>query len=82
MDFTSKLTVIAGIFSLTFMLNLYFGYLRSKTKRFSFKWFLCIHVPIPLVVLARVFSHIDFHYIPVFVLAAFTGQVVGGRLEF
>ncbi|HBO85189.1 MAG: hypothetical protein A2X59_01710 [Nitrospirae bacterium GWC2_42_7] len=82
MDFSSKTAIIAVIFVLTFVLNLYFGFLRSKTKRFSFKWFLYIHLPIPVVFVARVFENIDFRYIPIFLLAAVTGQILGGRLEF
>ncbi len=82
MDFTTKLALITGLFSLTFMLNMPFGYLRGKTKRYSFKWFLCIHMPIPFIVLARILSHLDIRYIPFFVLAAIIGQVWGGKLEF
>ena len=82
MDFSSKTALVAGIFVLTFVLNLYFGFLRRKTKKFSLKWFLCIHLPIPVIFLARVFSNIDFRYIPIFLLAAVTGQILGGRLEF
>ena len=82
MDFSSKTAHIAVIFVLTFVLNLYFGSLRSKTKKYSLKWFLYIHLPIPVVFVARVFSNIDFRYIPIFLLAAVTGQILGGRLEF
>ena len=82
MDFSSKTGIIAVIFVLTFILNLYFGFLRVKTKKYSLKWFLCIHLPIPVVFLARVFENIDFRYIPIFVLAAVTGQILGGRLDF
>lgn len=82
MDFSSKISLIIALFSLTFILNLFFGHLRSKTRRFSFKWFLYIHLPIPLVFFARIFSNLDFRYIPVFIFAAITGQVLGGKLEF
>jgi low affinity Fe/Cu permease len=82
MDFSSKTALIAVIFVLTFVLNLYFGFLRSKTKKFSLKWFLYIHLPIPVVLFARIFSNIDIRYIPIFLLAAVTGQILGGRLEF
>lgn len=81
MDFSLKSAFIPILF-LTFILNLYFGYLRGRTRRFSFAWFLCIHMPIPLVILARVLSDLDYQYIPVSVFAAVTGQVLGGKLEF
>jgi accessory gene regulator protein AgrB len=74
--------IVTGLFSLTVMINLTFGFLRNKTRKFSLKWFLSIHLPIPLIFLARVSSHLDFRYIPVFVVAALTGQIVGGKIEF
>jgi len=81
MDFNAKLALITGLFSLTFMLNMPFGYFRGKTKRYSFKWFLYIHIPIPFIFLARILSQLDIRYIPLFVLAAIIGQVWGGKLE-
>lgn len=82
MDWLIKSTMIICLFSFTFMLNMPFGYLRGKTKRFSLKWFLYIHLPIPFVLLARILSNTDMTYIPLLVLAAVIGQVWGGRLEF
>ncbi len=82
MDLSSKLAIIIALFSLTVMINLTFGFLRNKTKKFSLKWFLSIHLPIPLIFLARVSSHLDFRYIPIFVAAALTGQIIGGKIEF
>ncbi|RJQ40617.1 MAG: hypothetical protein C4550_03175 [Nitrospiraceae bacterium] len=82
MDWLIKSGIIIGIFSFTVMLNTPFGYLRGKAKRFSFKWFLYIHLPIPFVLLARILSNVDMMYIPLFVLAAVIGQIWGGKLEF
>lgn len=82
MDFGAKLALVTGLFSLTFMLNLTFGYMRGKTRRLSLSWFLCIHLPIPIIFLGRFLSHLDLRYIPIFVLAALMGQIWGGRLEF
>jgi hypothetical protein len=80
MDFSSRLAVLVGLFSLTTMINLLFGYLRGRTRKFSVKWFLCIHLPIPLIFLARTSSHLGISYIPLFVLAALTGQILGGKM--
>jgi hypothetical protein len=82
MDWLIKSAIVTGLFALTFMLNMPFGYLRGKAKKFSFKWFLYIHLPIPFVLLARILLNIDMTYIPLFVLAAVIGQVWGGNLEF
>jgi hypothetical protein len=78
----TRLLLITVIFLFTLLLNIPFGYLRGKAKKFSFKWFLYIHLPIPFVLLARILSNIDLIYIPLFVLAAVIGQVWGGKLEF
>ena len=82
MDLGSNAVLVAVLFSLTVLINLPFGYFRRKAKRFSLKWFLYIHIPIPFIFLARVLSHLDFRYIPLFVLAAVIGQFWGGRMEF
>lgn len=81
MDFFPKWMVAAGIAIMTVVINLPFGYFRQKTKKFSFKWFLCIHLPIPLIFLARVSSDISYKFIPIFVAAAVTGQILGGKIE-
>jgi surface polysaccharide O-acyltransferase-like enzyme len=82
MDFHSKTVTILLLCAFTVLVNLPFGYARTKTKRYSLRWFLCIHIPIPLIFIARTFSHIELKYIPFLVLAAITGQIVGGKLEF
>ena len=82
MDFYNKLYIILVLFAFTLLLNLPFGYARAKTKRYSLRWFLFIHVPIPVIFIARTISHIDIKYIPIFAFAAITGQILGGKLEF
>jgi hypothetical protein len=64
-----------------FILNLPFGYFRSRSKRYSLKWFLYIHTPVPIVVIARLISNIDYNFIPVFIIAAIAGQFFGGKLD-
>jgi type III secretory pathway component EscU len=81
MELSNKFYIIIALFAFTFLINLPFGYARAKTKRYSFRWFLYIHVPIPLIFVARTISHIEIKYIPVFALAAIMGQVFGGKLE-
>jgi hypothetical protein len=77
----AKFALIFGLFSFTFMLNLPFGVLRAKSRKYSLKWFLYIHIPIPFIFLARVSSHLDYHYIPIFLVAAVLGQFIGGRIN-
>ncbi len=81
MDINSKLAVIVAIFLLTLAMNVFFGRLRVKTRKFSLRWFLCIHLPIPFVFLARVSAHVSAWFIPLFVAAALAGQIAGGKIE-
>jgi hypothetical protein len=74
------MTPIIILTILAFIINLPFGYLRKKSKKYSFKWFLCIHMPVPVIVLVRILFHIDFRFIPLFILAAISGQYLGGGL--
>lgn len=82
MDPGAKTALITGLFTHSFLLNLPFGYLRNKTKRLSLKWFLCIHLPIPVVLAGRLLSDVDFTFVPIFLIAALAGQLWGGKLEF
>jgi hypothetical protein len=77
---SSKPVLVIGIFLLTFVLNLFFGIFRAKSRKFSLAWFLYIHLPIPAIFFARVYSHLGIGYIPLFLIAAVAGQIVGGKL--
>lgn len=64
-----------------FLINLPFGYFRSRSRRYSLKWFLSIHIPIVFIVAARLLSHIDFVFVPLFIAATVAGQLFGGKLS-
>jgi len=82
MDFSNKFYAVAALFAFTLLLNLPFGYARVRARKYSFRWFLYIHAPIPFIFIARTLSHIQIIYIPIFVVAAVIGQILGGKLEF
>lgn len=82
MDFYNNNYAILSLSAFTLLINLPFGYARAKSKRYSLRWFLYIHVPIPIIFIARTISHIEINYIPVLALAAIMGQILGGKLEF
>jgi len=62
-----------------FFLNIPFGYWRANVKRFSLQWFLSIHIPIPFVILTRMYTGIGFEFItyPIMISAFFLGQLAG-----
>lgn len=81
MEFSSKLTAAAVVFMFTLLLNLPFGYLRGRSRKYSIKWVLYIHLPVPFVFLARIMSQLELKYIPLFLLAAIMGQLLGGKVK-
>lgn len=80
MSYTEFILILIGIVIIAFILNVPFGYLRGKEKKFSLKWFLYIHLPIPFIFLLRRYTGVTFHYIPIIVMGAVLGQIVGARL--
>ena len=73
--------LLAAITDLIF--NIPFGYWRANTKRFSLQWFLSIHLPIPFIILIRIYSGIGFEFItyPIMVSAFLLGQHFGYKLH-
>ncbi len=77
MESLSDLLHAAAVALVALALNLPFGAWRSATRRFSKLWFLAVHLPVPVVLLARVATDLSARLIPVLVVAAVAGQVLG-----
>lgn len=62
-----------------FILNLPFGYWRANVKKYGLQWVLAIHIPVPFVIAARIFSNIGFelYTYPILIGAFFLGQLLG-----
>jgi len=67
--------------SINFFINFPFGYWRANVKKFSLQWFLAIHLPIPFIILVRVFTGIGFEFITYIVMISvfFLGQLAGTK---
>jgi hypothetical protein len=63
----------------SFVLNIWFGYLRRDKKKFSFLWFLYIHLSIPFIIPLRLWWDINPWFIPSIIFVAVLGQLVGAR---
>lgn len=74
-----KLFIISLV---VFVLNVPFGYWRANVRKFSFQWVLAIHIPVPIIIVIRIFSGLGFAWFTyVFmVLAFFLGQKFGETL--
>ena len=77
----NSLAILAGLLIFTALLNLPFGYLRAKTRKYSILWFLYIHLPIPFIVALRLTFDFTWKAIPLLVAAALTGQLAGARMR-
>ncbi len=75
------MTSINELMLVVFIINLPFGYMRSKATRFSRQWMMAIHIPVPFVFLLRIFSGLNWTVIPLLVLSDVAGQLAGGRLR-
>lgn len=74
----NRLLAMALIGLAALAVNVPLGYLREGTRRYSLSWFLYIHLSIPLVAFLRIRSDLAPWVIPVFVLCAVAGQLLGG----
>lgn len=59
--------------------NLPLGYVRAPCKKFSFKWFLYIHLSIPFLILLRMHFGIGIVIIPMTITLAVIGQIIGAK---
>ncbi len=65
-----------------FLLNLPFGYWRANVRVYGLQWALAIHIPVPFIIAARIFSNIGFEFYtyPILIGAFFLGQFLGKYL--
>ena len=89
MPFPAKILIFIVVVTI---LNIPFGSYRNTTRKFSFLWFLSIHLPIPFIILMRrsLFQesiHIwslsisPLWIIPFSISAAVVGQIMGKRFN-
>jgi hypothetical protein len=59
--------------------NLFLGWLREPTRKFSLPWFFYIHASIPFIIVLRGRMGFSWRVIPFTVATAILGQVLGAR---
>lgn len=77
----TKVQILLLLSLLSICLNIPFGLLRTNYKKFSLRWFLCIHAPIPIIAFMRITYKISPYYIPVLLFFSILGQTIGYRLK-
>jgi hypothetical protein len=60
--------------------NLPFGAWRATVRKFSWQWFLAIHLPIPLVIVMRLSFGLGWWFVPFMLASAVAGQLLGSWL--
>lgn len=78
MTLDEKLLILVAV---ALVMNLPLGYLRQGTRKFSFKWFLYIHLSIPFIIMLRMSMGVSYWYIPLSLGSAVAGQFAGGRFR-
>lgn len=73
--------ILFGLVLLAFMISVPCGYIRQNYTKYSFMWFLLIHIPIPFIVLLRIEAGLSWHYIPLTLGGSVAGQILGGHLS-
>ena len=65
------------------LINIPFGYWRGGVKKFSFKWFLAVHLPVPFVYAMRIYAGISWELVtfPLLIGSYFAGQFIGSWLR-
>lgn len=80
-DPASPVLVLTLIGLAALSVNVPLGYLREGARKYSAAWFVYIHLSIPLIAFLRIGSHVSAWFIPLFLLCAVAGQLVGGRIR-
>lgn len=71
---------LAYLLLLAFAANLPLGYLREGSPKYSLRWFVYIHLSIPLIIAVRLAYGFGWGIIPLSIACAVAGQLVGGRI--
>ena len=82
MDFSADSPLLLiSLLAVTFVLTLPFGSWRTRCTKFTFQWWLAIHLIIPVIIVMRIWAGFSYAYVPLFILATVLGQIVGGRFR-
>ena len=72
---------LGALLGFAFFANLPLGYLRQGSDKYSFRWFLYIHLSIPLIIALRLAYGFGWRVIPFTLGCAVAGQMIGGRIK-
>lgn len=73
--------LVSGLVIFAIIVSIPCGYIRQNYRKYSFMWFLYIHLPIPFIVLLRIEAGLNWQIIPLTLAGSFFGQYIGGALS-
>jgi len=76
-----NLFVLLGLMLFAIIINLPLGYLRQNYEKFSFAWYFYVHISIPLIIFLRIKSGFSWRFIPLTLVGALAGQLLGGMIH-
>lgn len=80
MDLHQTVT-LGALLGFAFFANLPLGFLREGSDKFSLRWFLYIHLSIPVIIALRVAYGFGWSVVPFTIGCAVAGQLLGGHLR-
>jgi len=75
------ISVLLGLVLFAIIINLPLGYLRQNYEKFSFGWYFYVHISIPLIIFLRIKSGFSWRFIPLTLVGAMVGQILGGKIH-
>lgn len=78
---SSRILNLANLLAFALLANVPLGYLREGSRKFSVRWFVYVHLSIPLIVFLRISNGFGWDIIPFSIACAVAGQLLGGRVR-
>ncbi len=73
--------IIIGLVVFALIISIPFGYARQNFPKYSFMWWVLIHLPIPIIVLLRIKVGLSWHFIPLTLGGSVAGQIIGSAVS-
>ncbi len=81
MDTLRYILSLIGLILLAIVINVPLGYLRQNCRKFSLAWYFYVHISIPVIIYLRLKGGFSWRFIPLTLMGAFAGQVIGGYIN-
>ncbi|MDR2168545.1 MAG: hypothetical protein LBP59_00190 [Planctomycetaceae bacterium] len=72
--------VVIIISTISLVINIFLGRERKKYKKNTLMWWIMIHASIPLIIPLRIWLNAPLISIPLFILLAIAGQLIGDKI--